>query len=245
MEFSRGSHVSDNPIEGYRAEARRRGHFSAMRGRMAHHAHRWLGLYVASVWAGPFDLNRKDDPPPIPDDCQLRRLVPEDIEPLSRDEKLAIDPLAYEFAFAHDHMPLGLFIGPQLVHYTIFGHTVAPGPHGMVIRLRPGLMYIWRTYTHPDFRGRRLIQVRTHFTRQNWHSFDWGREFNEFASYIDLSNASSMIATGRLSDELVGYAGFWHIGEQALHFRSPGSRKLGFSFDTPRTDEERTVRLMG
>lgn len=228
-------------MSSYRASAQRWGHLRTLRGRAARYADRWLGLYVASIWAGPFDLDTQREAPPIPDNCELRRMDMSDIEPWLDDPGLGMDPRAYEFAFAQDHMPLGLFIGPQLVHYTIFGHTAAPGPHGMMIRLRPGLMYIWRTFTHPDYRGQRLIGVRSHFTRLNWAQFAWGREFESFASYIDLSNVSSIIATGRLSDELVGYAGFWRVTGRSASFRSPGTSRLGFAFDIPRNDLERAV----
>ena len=171
--------------------------------------------------------------PEIPAGCVLRRLTAADVRQFIADEKLHIRDDAFKFAFSHDHLPLGLFMHEQLVNYVIFAHTVAPGPGGMVIRLEPDVAYIWNTFTHDDYRGQRLLEARAHLQRQQWREFGWRRSVKRFASYIDLTNYSSIAATERLGNDRVGYAGYWRIGSNCWKFRSPEVRKMGFRFDEP------------
>jgi len=125
-----------------------------------------LGLRVTRIWEFFLDINAAH--PPVPPDATLRRLSSADVAHLAKQPELRINRSAFDFAFDHGHMPLGLFLGDSLVNYGIFGKGAALGPDRTIVRLDPGLSYIWNTFTHPAFRGQRLMEVRVHLQRVQW-----------------------------------------------------------------------------
>ena len=139
---------------------------------------------------------------------------------------------------AEGHKPYGLYIDGRLAHYTIYGHGVAPGPAGLVVRIDPRYLYVYRTFTHPEFRGRHLLEVRSYLIRRHWD----GPLFEGSASYIALHNLASAAMAERIGETVVGYAGFLPRGKtRKVFFRTRGAKARGFEFDYPTPAEQRLL----
>lgn len=199
-----------------------------------------LGLRVVKI--SEFSLAVSPNHPPVPDDAVLRTLTPGDIESATRDPHLSVHRPTFEFAFDHGHMPIGLYLGKQLVNYVIFARDSAPGPDGTMIRLDRDLAYIYNTQTHPSFRGQRLMEVRVHLQRVLWEELGWDFKPARFAGYVDLANYSSIAVMQRMENAIVGYAGYWSGRERFRSFRDQAVKHMGFRFD--KATHEEVSRLL-
>ena len=202
-------------------------------------AGRYLKLHIHTVHRGSFNLAPREDDPDVPENVTLKNLNLADIEAAQGDPALDLRPATFKFALAYGHRPLGLYVDNRLVHYTIYGDTVAPGPDGLVVRSHPDYLYIYRTFTHPEFRGRHLPKIRGVLARRQWQ----GRTYRGVVSYIAADNLSSRAQSERFDEPVVGYAGYFSRPGFAGHgptrcFATAGARVLGFRFDQPSQEEQ-------
>jgi len=197
----------------------------------------WTGLKICQLRVGDLPLKDVVPIPDVPPGTELRKLTLEDVRQRSSDPDLALRINSFQFALEHGHVPLGLFINDQLVHYTIYGHTVAPGPRTFVVRANPNLVYVWGTFTPREFRGQHLVQLRTHLSKVFWSQLMGDDVYDGFVSYIDVHNLSSIATNERYGDRLVGYAGYLAFGSRAIFFRTKGAKQVGFRFDQPSESE--------
>lgn len=217
----------------YRQSIERWGFRKATTAALLRRAEILSGLRISSVRFGELPLREITPVPEVPPGTELRPLTLEDVRQNLDDQDLELSISPFRFAIDHGHVPLGLFIEGRLLHYTIYGNTIAPGPDNLVVRMNPGFIYVYRTFTHPAFRGRHLVQLRTHLSQVLWSKLMGDTPYRGFVSYIDAHNLSSIATNERYGDSLIGYAGYLPVGSRFLFFRSKGAKTVGFRFDYP------------
>ncbi len=129
-------------------------------------------------------------------------------------------------ALARGDVCVAAFHGNDIVAYVWRSFSTAPHGDGLWVRVDHPYWYTYKSFTRPDFRGRRLNGVLTlygdHVCR------DRGCEHG--VGFIDVGNRASLRASLRIGTRVVGYAGYLRLFGRSHPFRTPGVRAHTFRF---------------
>jgi GNAT superfamily N-acetyltransferase len=134
---------------------------------------------------------------------------------------------AVDAALARGDMCIGAFSGDRLVAYT-WRALRGPVPHtgGWEVVWNPGLVYRYKAFTLPEYRGLHIHDVLSKTIDR--HLLDQGHSIG--LSFVETHNFSSIQTLTRKVRQRVGYAGYIQRFGLNLSFRTAGSRQFGFTF---------------
>jgi GNAT superfamily N-acetyltransferase len=112
------------------------------------------------------------------------------------------------------------------VGYIWFAFGSAPHIHGAWVRVEPRARYLYKAFLRPAYRGRRISPEL--YIRASEICPRRGRTLGILTVYAD--NLRGLKASHRAGWIDIGCAGFLRCLGALLAFRSPGTRKYGFSF---------------
>ena len=96
----------------------------------------------------------EDAPPPAPEGVAIRRLQrQEDLRHFAQPH-IRLGEAKARAGFARGEICIGAFAGSSLVGYAWFACDPAPLRDGLWMMYDPGVVYIYRAFVHPAYRGR-------------------------------------------------------------------------------------------
>src|SRR5262249_34763528 len=119
---------------------------------------RIVGLHVFSVHTGHYEAD--DEIPALPLDLEVHLLTAPEIRSRVGVRHLDFRELAVTAPLARGDLCIGAFSGDKLVAYT-WRALRGPVPHtgGWEVVWNPGLVYRYKAFTLPDYRGLHIHEV--------------------------------------------------------------------------------------
>ncbi len=192
---------------------------------------RRLGVHAYRVLCRP--LSRVQIAPPA--GIVLRPLEEREmLERCANPQQLELSPQKSAAAFSRGEVCIGAMDGGRLVGYAWFAFRPAPHVNRIWMDFDPRVIYTYRAFVHPGYRGRRIAPALYCFADGLF--LDRGRTFA--ALCIELDNAPSLIAARRSGARTVGFVAYLHAGGRFLSLRTRGARKIGYRFYVPQSAEE-------
>ena len=218
-----------------RADAAQSGWTRALLSRAIWRLQLHLGLYISRGNVRPFA--RSPEEPVLPDGITLRVLALEDLLEAAPDPELELEPDFIRGALARGDLACGAFEGDRLVGYSWRTSVTAPYFDDVWVRIEGRFHYIYKSFTRPSHRGRRIHIAITRFADrisvERGHVAELG--------FIEISNMLSFLAAKSLGRRRVGYAGYLKVFGRYFTFRTPGIRKIGAGLYLP--GEQASVEL--
>lgn len=145
-----------------------------------------------------------------------------------------------EDALARDNRCFGVFEAARLVYSCWFATTPVPALAGVRVAVAPCYAYAYRAHTVADKRG---LGLHVFGIAAADKALAAEGRVRAVAAYIEASNASSLLATGKIGDRLVGSAVVFRFGGRVHAVRSPGCARVGFTIDiSPATGDSADLR---
>lgn len=184
------------------------------------------GVHVFRIYLRPLGQAARI---PCPDDVSVRLLEEGEVLAHCADPRMDLREAQVRGAFARGNRCLGAFIEGRLVGYNWLAYGPTPHLGGVWARFGEALRYSYKTYVHPDFRGRRIAQALHAFADDPAL-----REGKRYAlNFVDIDNLPSFAALERSGSRIAGYAGYLLWCGRMIAFRSPGASRHGFAFYRP------------
>lgn len=120
----------------------------------------------------------------------------------------------------------GAYDGEKIVAYTWRSRLLAP--HGSDLQVRCGkkYSYSYKTLTHPDYRGLRLMPSILLFSDAEMLK----RGYSHRIGFVEVTNFESLASGKYMGSKAIGYAGYAKWFGRYFHFRTRDVRKAGFEF---------------
>lgn len=142
----------------------------------------------------------------------------------SEDPQLDLPPDFLRRALLRGDICVGAFDGQQLVAYAWRSFRETPHSVGLVLRFSKRYRYAYKSFTRPEYRGRRLQERITPLADglciERGHTH--GISFIETHNYPSLAMARHAVP--------VGFLGYVKVFGRVFTFRSPAVRRRGFGF---------------
>lgn len=211
-------------IEALKTDVERYGMSQALYGlgmRAMNHAcyfHVLRGIHVAEVEAEQLRVDAGYVHRFLEDD-ELRRL--------SRDAAHDLDPRFVEEAIAGGDRCYGVLEGDTLASYGWYATRPTPISEDLILRFSPRYAYMYKGFTHPAHRGRRL-----HAIGMGWalHHLVAGG-LRGLVSYVDSTNFASLKSCYRLGYRDFGSLYVLRAGTRYVLGRDRGCEAFGFRLD--------------
>lgn len=118
--------------------------------------------------------------------------------------------------------------GGRLVAYSWYSHEPTEAD-GLLLRFRPDYVYMYKAFTAPDYRGRRLYEIGVS------QALDYFRAqgFAGLISDVELHNFGSLRSLRRLGFVEFGQSVILKLGARALIRTSRGCKQYGYSYQLP------------
>jgi hypothetical protein len=131
-------------------------------------------------------------------------------------------------AFAKGDECFGIVVGNRLAAYGwyAFGATRIH-PRDLVLRVSNRYVYMYKGFTHPSHRGRRLYTIGMNLALAHY----LGRGFAGMASYVESNNFRALQSTRRMGFATLGTVALLRIFGLYVTCASPGCRKLGLRIE--------------
>ena len=107
--------------------------------------------------------------------------------------------------------------------------SAAPDVDGLWVKVERPCHYLYKGYTLPSHRGRRIQVAIPVFSDR--HFLDLG--YTAEVGIVDIANFASIHNGRRLGRQRIGYAGYFKWFGHCFPFRTPAVRKIGFEFFRP------------
>ena len=159
----------------------------------------------------------------------MRQATRDDLSAAIGDGPGALERVFVDAAVARGDVCFGAFHGSKMIAYTWASFAVAPHGDGLWVTVATTYEYAYKSFTHPDFRGRGIIGQVSRL-RDN-HSVEQGCRWT--VGFVETHNYGSYRANRRLGSRTVGYAGYLKVLGHAFPFRTPGAVRHGFRFFHP------------
>lgn len=181
-------------------------------------------LMLAEVAVRPLPV---DPPPadPVPG-ITIRMATRADLAAAARDLPGALGAEFVDAALARGDLCAAAFDGPHMVAYAWASFSTAPHDDELWVVVEPAHEYAYKSYTRPEYRGRRLV----HHVSLCRDQVAVARGARYAVGYIETHNYASRRTYRRLGSRRVGYAGYLVWGGRRCPFRTPGVRACGFRF---------------
>ena len=184
-----------------------------------------LRLYYVQVESNLSEV--RDDPAPVVPAGIDTRIVPiESLEPHAG----RVDDLDHEFlqqASARDDQCVANFAGDELVGYAFVSFTRAPVTDQLDVLVPRGFQYIYKGWTHPDYRRANLTKARQHVRRKALLKNRAPRGIR----YIETHNYASLLHGYRAPSDRdlhMGFCGSITIWGREVPFNTRRARWIGF-----------------
>ncbi len=182
----------------------------------------WLGIHAYAVFRRPLLAGRL----PSPSGIALRAVGESDLVRLAADPRLELRAPSIRAAFARGELCVGAFDGGRLAGYAWFAQAPAPHVNGVQVRFAPHVVYTYKTFVRPDYRGRNIAPALYAFPDEHFRAL--GR--SEAVLCVDTHNRSSILAAKKSGAKRVGGLAYWQRGGYFLSYHSPGLTPLGLRF---------------
>lgn len=177
---------------------------------------------------------RKHDDAPVPElpEGMSARIASEDeLMAAAARPEMGFDPQQIRAALDRGDLCGAVFDGERMVSYVWRSFSTAPHlPHLWVAVEKP-YRYGYKGFTHPDYRGRRLLDAATRVTERVCLE----RGFTHGVGFIETHNYASVVSDLRRGNRCVGWAGYLTVFGRTWPFRTPGVRASSFRFYRPRS----------
>ena len=185
---------------------------------------RVFGLHLFTVQIGH---HQGGVTPPLPPGLEMHILTPAEIRSHVNVPHLDFRDASVNQALARGDLCIGAFKNDQLVAYT-WRALKGPVPHtgGWEVIWNPGLVYRYKAYTSPDYRGLHIHDVLSKVIDQ--HLGELGH--TKGLSFVETHNFSSIRTLTRKVRRHIGYAGYVGRFGWFVPFRTAGCRQVGFAF---------------
>jgi hypothetical protein len=210
-----------------RADAAHSGWIRALLARMIWRLQLHLGLFLFRGNVRPFPRSPGEAAPP--QGITVRVLGLQDLLEAAPDAELELDVEFIQSALARGDLACGAFDGGRLVGYSWRTASTVPFYHGLWIKTGGAFHYVYKSFTHPAYRGRRIHIAITRLADQ--HSLERGHAAE--LGFIEISNMLSFLAAKSLGRRKVGYAGYLKLFGYFITFRTAGVRKIGAELFVP------------
>jgi len=139
------------------------------------------------------------------------------------------DQLSQDFvdaAFMRGDICCAVFKGPRMVCFQWSSFATAPVAQGLWVEFNKRYRYGYKTFTRPEYRGRRLSGMVNRFDDAQCNA----RGCTHTISYVETHNYASLAFGERLGNQRVGYAGYVRLFNRTYPFRTTGVKRHGFRF---------------
>jgi hypothetical protein len=211
-------------LKNFRADVKRWGFLRSVFGRVTLLLQRFAGLNVQ--WVLVRDLVRPLAESHLPDGIALRVVQAEELLKAAGDPELDMDSEFVHGALARGDIAFGAFDGDSLVCYS--WHAFAPAPHveGVWVRFDPPYHYVYKAFTRPSYRGRRILAAVALFS----DSYLLDRGGVAQVACTGVHNFASLAAQKVAGSRRIGLAGYVKWFGVFIPFRTPAVKKSGFAF---------------
>lgn len=161
----------------------------------------------------------------------FRPLTPREIRDFADDSIYEFSADCAERAAEENHVCFALFAGERLASYSWYAIGEVDGEHnlGAVMTLPSDMAYMYKAFTHPDYRGRRLFGLGIALALEKLVERGIGR----LLTTVHVANFASLASCRRLRFEPVGW--LWSVGagnrRWAIKPRS-ATERLGIQFES-------------
>ncbi len=183
-----------------------------------------LGITIVAVYttslSNPTRVNRKS---PLNVRTELGEKAT--LEKIWHNPEYDLDPKLAQAALARGDLCVVTYVGKVIAAYGWVAYDQAPHTNHIWVQFGPGLRYNYKSFTLPEFRGRRI--------RGSYGALDTpdaARGITHSIEFISPRNTASRRAEARNGGQQIGWAGYWTLGKRTFCFASTGARCLGFRF---------------
>jgi len=172
----------------------------------------------------------------VPEGYSVRWGTREDFLPLADDPSAGIDGEFLEQAFGRGDECCVVLFGEQIVNYSFWTRSWARVTDQLRVVVPRGFRYVYKDWTHPDHRRRRLSSLNAYYRNLNREA-----PFEERSiSYVETHNYPSLLNTYRHPSERgirCGLVGWITLFGRQIPFSSRHARWINFEFSRrpPRT----------
>lgn len=123
----------------------------------------------------------------------------------------------------------GILAGDALAAYGWYSRgPTRIDPPDLVLHHGDGYIYMYKGYTHPGHRGRRLHEIGMNLALQHYLT----QGFKGLVSYVESNNFSSLKSVSRMGYETFGVIGMLKIFGTYFTHASPGCREHGVRIES-------------
>lgn len=160
---------------------------------------------------------------------QIRLLGEDEVVGYCAEAEMDLREPQVRAAFARGDRCIGAFAEGRLIAYTWLAYAATPHIRGVWADFSPQLRYSYKTFVHPRYRGKRVVQAMHAFCDDP--ALRRGKAFA--LNYVDIENFASFAALERAGSRVAGFAGYVQAFGALFSFRSPGAWRWGFRFYVP------------
>lgn len=161
-----------------------------------------------------------------PANLAFRMVAESDALKLAADPHLELRAPSVRAAFFRGDLCVGAFDGGTLAGYAWFARAPAPHVMGVQVRFAAHVVYTYKTFVRPQYRGRGIAPALYAFPDAHFRAL--GR--SEAALCVDTHNRASIAAARKSGGALAGWLAYWHRGRHFGAYHSPGLSPLGLRF---------------
>lgn len=132
-------------------------------------------------------------------------------------------------AFSRGEVCVAAKDGGRIVGYCWFARTAAPHVHGVWMDFNPGLIYSYRGFVIPSYRGRRIARSLYMAADSSLRKLGFSRMLVCIASH----NSASMRAAQHAGFRRTGWIGYLQSDRRLWLVRTPAVKECGFRFYVP------------
>ena len=172
-----------------------------------------------------------DRPDPGFLDCpyNARILDERELRTYARDPACELSPEFVDEALARGDQCYAICDDGKLAAYGWYAFGPTPiGIAGAVLRYRPGYVYMYKGFTHPDYRGQRLHAIG--MTRALRHYLSTG--YAGIVSYVEATNFDSLKSCFRMGYAMFGTVYVVKAFGRYRAFSTPGCSRYDFRVET-------------
>lgn len=154
----------------------------------------------------------------------------EQLETFAKDPANELSEAFLSAALAKGDQCYAALDGSRLAAYSWYSHEPTEAD-GLRLTFRPDYVYMYKAFTHPDYRGRRLYAAGVNRALTEYLA----QGYRGLIADVEIYNYGSLRSLERLGCEGFGRTSILKIGKRSLVLTSPGCRAYGYAY---RTGEE-------
>jgi GNAT superfamily N-acetyltransferase len=154
------------------------------------------------------------------------RLDFDQLRDATHDEELDLPADFVEGAIARGDECFGAYANGVLVSYLWLAGDWAPHVNGLIVKVRPPYVYIYKVFTRTTYRGIGIWPALSAAAART----SVGQSRERVMGIIEVDNISSRKTFGKLGAKRVGFAGFIVRRKRCLTFSGRAVKRTGFQF---------------